>query len=96
MECDLLQSRGRARTFLTWQEQPSPNGNGRLSCIGEPEAQFAALLHWWGWGAICPSCLAFSSGREVDHPNLLARSLAAAAQVFGDLVGEANLTGGQK
>jgi hypothetical protein len=34
--------------------------------------------------------------REVDHPNLLARSLAAAAQVFGDLVGEANLPGGQK
>ena len=23
MECDLLQSRGRARTFLNWQEQPS-------------------------------------------------------------------------
>jgi two-component system, response regulator PdtaR len=41
MECDLLQSRGRARTFLSWQEQPSPNSNGRLCCIGGDGAQFA-------------------------------------------------------
>jgi|GEM_PF-2672837 len=25
--CDLLQSRGRARRFLSWQEQPLPNSN---------------------------------------------------------------------
>jgi hypothetical protein len=49
---------------LSWQEQPSPNSNERRHCcIGEPEAQFAALLPWRGWGAICPSCLAVSSGR---------------------------------
>src|ERR1700730_228615 len=27
VECDLFQSRGRARRFLNWQERPSPNSN---------------------------------------------------------------------
>jgi Response regulator receiver domain len=31
MECDLLQSRGRARTFSRWQGQPLPLSNG-ISC----------------------------------------------------------------
>src|SRR3984893_11107064 len=28
--CDLLQSRGRARRFLSWQEQPSPNSKNDI------------------------------------------------------------------
>src|ERR1700730_2596688 len=68
--CDLLQSRGRARRFLNWQEQPSPNSKNDIRGL---------RLEKDAWSGFCPT----PSFRPSGRPRKPAWRLWPGRQAFG-------------
>src|SRR3984893_17034010 len=74
--CDLLQSRGRARRFLSWQEQPSPNSNYTDTLVNDIRG---LRLDKDAWSGFCPT----PSFRPSGRPRKPAWRLWPGRQAFG-------------
>ena len=74
--CDLLQSRGRARRFLSWQEQPSPNSNYTDTLVNDIRG---LRLEKDAWSGFCPT----PSFRPSGRPRKPAWRLWPGRQAFG-------------
>src|SRR4029077_15018391 len=62
VECDLLQSRGRARRFLSWQEQLSPNSKSARPATSRSSARGRFPAKSSARGAVAPD---FSTKKPV-------------------------------
>src|ERR1700732_4288234 len=97
VECDLLQSRGRARRFLSWQEQPSPNSNYTDTLVNDIRG---LRLEKDAWSGLCPTPSFRPSGRPRKpawrvwrRRPALALTGARRSEVFGMMRQESTWTG---
>src|ERR1700730_15406602 len=90
--CDLLQSRGRARRFLSWQEQPSPNSKNDIRGLRlEKRMLGAGSVRLRAFGRLAG--LANPLGDYGQGVRLLALTGARRSEVFWPDVADSSLFG---
>src|ERR1700736_3863768 len=88
--CDLLQSRGRTRRFLNWQEQPSPNSKMIFAGFGSKRMLGAGSVRLRAFGRLAG--LANPLGDYGQGVRLLALTGARRSEGFGVIWQEIDLS----